>query len=81
MCWTPRPQQVLRAAGEEDETDESRDVLRDAQDEEGCGGERTPRYWAGEMAQWLSTLAILPEDRVQFPTPTWRLTTFCNSSS
>jgi hypothetical protein len=33
------------------------------------------------MAQWLRLLAALPEDRVQFPTPTWQPTTICNSSS
>jgi hypothetical protein len=33
------------------------------------------------MAQWLRTLAILPEDGVQFSAPTWQLTTDCNSPS
>ena len=31
------------------------------------------------MAQWLRAVAALPEDWVQFPAPTWSLTTGYNS--
>ena len=34
---------------------------------------------AGEMAQWLGTLAALPEDPGSIAAPTWQLTTVCNS--
>jgi hypothetical protein len=30
----------------------------------------------GKMSGWLRTLAALAEDLVQFPAPTWKLTTF-----
>jgi hypothetical protein len=33
------------------------------------------------MAQQLGALAALREDLVQFPAPTWQLTTICHSSS
>ena len=32
----------------------------------------------GEMAQWLRALTALPEALIQFPAPTWWLTTICN---
>jgi hypothetical protein len=36
---------------------------------------------AEQVAQQLKALAVFPEDQVQFPAPSWRLTTVCNSSS
>ena len=33
-----------------------------------------------EMAQWLKDIVALPEDWVQFPAPTWQLTTICDFS-
>ena len=32
-------------------------------------------FRAGEIAQWLRALTALPKDLVQFPAPTWQLTT------
>jgi hypothetical protein len=37
------------------------------------------RGWAGEMAQQLKALTVLPEDLVQIPAPTWQLINICNS--
>lgn len=36
---------------------------------------------AGEISQWLRTVAALAEVQVQFPAPILRLTTIYNSSS
>jgi hypothetical protein len=39
---------------------------------------KTRNCGAGEMVQRLRALAALPKEFVQFPVPTWQLTTVCN---
>jgi hypothetical protein len=48
----------------------------DCQPHDVCAGNQTQTLYrnhmqgTGEMAQWLGTLAALPESRIRFPAPT-----------
>lgn len=42
---------------------------------------KSSKTGAGEVARWFRQLAGLQRTQVQFPKPTWQLTSTCNSSS